>query len=87
MLRIVLAVALLLCIVYAVYVAADRYLRLDERRRLERRHADGEGGGLTREDFVQKGMAEFERSTEKKLLFGLFAVPLVVIGLLALLAK
>lgn len=76
-----------MAVVYAVYVAADRYLRWDERRRLEERHARGEAGNVNREDYVQKGLAEYERSTEKKLLIGLFALPFVVIGLLALLAK
>ncbi|MEM6973299.1 MAG: hypothetical protein AAF577_10890 [Pseudomonadota bacterium] len=87
MLRIFLAIVLMLCVVFAVYLAADRYMRFDQRRRLEQRHADGDGGGLNREDFVQKGMAEYERSTEKKLLIGVFAIPILVVAFLALLAK
>lgn len=87
LIRTVFVLVLVLAVVYAVYLVADRYMRWDERRRLEERHARGDAGNINREDFVQKGLAEYERSTEKKLLMGLFAIPFVVIGLLALLAK
>lgn len=87
MIRVVLVLVAVMAVVYAVYIACDRYLRWDERRRLEERHARGEAGNVNREDYVQKGLADYERSTEKKLLIGLFAVPFVVIALLALLAK
>ncbi|MEO1468864.1 MAG: hypothetical protein AAFV86_07410 [Pseudomonadota bacterium] len=87
MLRAVFAVIVILGVLYVLYVAADRFLKVEERRRLESRHAEGEGGGLNREDFVQKGMADYERSTQRRLLMGLFALPIVVIGFLAMLAK
>ncbi|MGF1550950.1 MAG: hypothetical protein ACFBWO_00420 [Paracoccaceae bacterium] len=87
MFRAVIVLVAVMAVVYAVYVASDRYLRWDERRRLEERHARGEAGNVNREDYVQKGLAEYERSTEKRLLIGLFALPFVVIALLGLLAK
>jgi hypothetical protein len=87
MVRVFVVLFAVMAMTYAVYVAADRYLRWDERRRLEERHARGEAGNVNREDYVQKGLAEYERSTEKKLLMGLFALPFVIIGFLALLAK
>ncbi|MEL6337549.1 MAG: hypothetical protein AAFS07_04425 [Pseudomonadota bacterium] len=77
----------ILGVLYALYVIADRWLRIDTQRKLEERHASGEAGGVNREDYVQKGLAEYERSTEKKLLLGLFAVPIVVVIILAMLAK
>ncbi|MEO0820593.1 MAG: hypothetical protein AAF074_09235 [Pseudomonadota bacterium] len=77
----------LFVVLYGLYLAADIWLRRDTARRLSQRHDAGEGGGLNREDFIDKGLAEYERSTEKKLLLGIFVIPFAVIGLLALLAK
>lgn len=85
--RTFIAAVVILGILYALYVIADRYLRMDERRRLEEKHASGEAGNVNREDYVQKGMAEYERSFEKKLLIGLFAVPVIVVAILGMLAK
>lgn len=87
LIRTMVAAIVILGALYALYIIADRYLRADTRRKLEDRHASGEAGNVNREDYVQKGLAEYERSFEKKLLIGLFAVPVAVIALFAMLAK
>ena len=35
---------------------------------------DGEGNALTREDYVSKGMAKYDRSWERKLLLGIYII-------------
>ena len=70
-------------LLYAIYYATDTYLRWETRRRLEERHDAGEASALTREDFVQKGLAEYERSAEKKALLAIFVVPPTIIAILA----
>jgi hypothetical protein len=82
--RAVMAGVILFLILLAVYLLLDRYLRWDTRRRMEARHRAGEGDALSREDFVERGLAEYERSNEKRLLLGIFILPFAVIGLLAL---
>ncbi|MEM8761631.1 MAG: hypothetical protein AAGE83_15115 [Pseudomonadota bacterium] len=77
----------LFLVIGAVYLALDWYLRLDTVRRYEARYAAGEGGGLSREDFIDQGLARYRRSPEKKILAGLFAIPVIVILLLSLVAK
>jgi len=82
--RYILTALMTFAALYAVYYATDQYLRWDTRRRLEERHAAGEASALTREDFVQKGLAEYERSAEKKALLAIFIVPPAIIAILAL---
>ncbi|MEM8595010.1 MAG: hypothetical protein AAGF76_00855, partial [Pseudomonadota bacterium] len=68
--RAVILSAVLFAILGVIYVLLDSYLRWDTIRQLERRYAAGEGGGVNREDFIEKGLATYERSTEKKVLMG-----------------
>ncbi|MEM1383443.1 MAG: hypothetical protein AAF713_14280 [Pseudomonadota bacterium] len=87
MVRVVIAVIVTAGILLAIFVVLDLYLRWSRRRELESQHAQGDGASLTREDYVAKGMAEYRRSPERRLLWGVFLVPLIVVGILALLAK
>jgi len=87
MIRVVMATVILFAILVAVYLALDYYMRWARRRELETEHAEGTGSALTREDYVDRGMADYRRSWEKKLLIGVFAIPLIVIVLLAFLAS
>ena len=65
----------------AIYFAVDTWLRRTRRRELEEEHEAGAAPMLTREDYVSKGLADYERSWEKKALYGIFALP-VVVGLI-----
>ncbi len=74
----VLRAVLVVAVLTAIYVGLSAYMRWDKRRSLEEEHAAGAAPGLSREDYVAKGLAEYERSWEKKLLYGVFLLPLVV---------
>ena len=84
MVRYVVTAIVVFGILLVIYLAADRYMRWDLRRRLEDEHADQPQAPLTRDDFVQKGLADYERSPEKKVLLLIFVIPFAVIALLAL---
>lgn len=86
MLRIVLASVVLFALLFALYVALDKYMRWTRRKVLEEEYAESATHALTREDYVDRGLAAYERSTEKKLLAGVFVLPLIVIGILAFFA-
>lgn len=83
MLYVVVRVLIAFAVLAAIYIGLDLYLRRVWRRRLEEEHAVGADPALTREDYVSKGMSEYERSWEKKALYGVFALP-VVVGLILL---
>lgn len=83
---IVLRVVIVFAILFAIYFGVVAYMRWDRKRELEAEYAAGAGGVLTREDFVQKGLAEFERSSKRKIIYGVFAIPAVIAAILALLA-
>jgi hypothetical protein len=78
MFPVVMRFAILMGLLTAIYIALGWYMRWDRIRRLESEHASGAGGALTREDFVAKGLAEYERSWERKLLLGIFILPILI---------
>jgi hypothetical protein len=78
--------AILMAVLTVIYIGLGTYMRWDRRKRLESEHASGAGGALTREDYVAKGMADYDRSWERKLLLGVFALPFLVALGIALLA-
>jgi hypothetical protein len=87
MFPVVMRFAILMGILSAIYIALGWYMRWDRTRRLEDEHASGQGGSLTREDYVSKGLAEYDRSWERKLLLGVFILPILVALGLALVAN
>ena len=86
MFAVVLRFAILIGVLSAIYIGLDWYLRWDRTRRLESEHASGQGGALTREDYVAKGLSEYHRSWERKLLLGIFVLPILSALALALIA-
>ncbi len=78
MFPVVMRFAILMAVLTAIYTALGWYMRWDRARRLESEHAKGEGGALTREDYVAKGLAEYDRSWERKLLLGIFVLPILI---------
>lgn len=87
MLRIVLASVVLFGLLLGLYAALDWYMRWARRRSLEEEYSETPGQPLTQEDFVDRGLAQYERSTEKRLLLGVIFLPLLVIALLAFFIK
>lgn len=80
---VVLRILLVIAVLVAIYVGLDTWLRRGRQRELEEEHAAGAAPTLTREDYVAKGMARYERSWEKRALYAIFALPLLV-GLILL---
>jgi hypothetical protein len=87
MYAVVLRFAILMGMLTVVYVGLDWYMRRDRIRRLNEEHAAGEGAALTREDYVTRGMARYDRSWERKLLLGVFVFPILATLILALIAN
>ncbi|MFQ5564838.1 MAG: hypothetical protein ACE5EU_00525 [Paracoccaceae bacterium] len=87
MFPVVMRIAILMAVLCAIYIALGRYMRWDRTRRLEDEYASGQGGALTREDYVAKGLAEYNRSWERKLLLGVFILPILAALVLALVAN
>jgi hypothetical protein len=58
-------------------------MRWSRRKQLEDEYASEPGHSLTREDYVDKGLAAYERSLEKRLLPAVVCLPLLVIAALA----
>ena len=87
MVLVTLRVLLVFGFLVLLYLALDAWLRRGRRRELEEEHAAGAAPQLTREDYVAKGLARYERSWEKRVLYGIFALPLVVGLILILIAQ
>lgn len=85
LIRILFLITLIIGVLTVAYIGLSVYLRTARRRELETEYSAGEGKALSREDYIAKGMADYDRSLPKKLLFGVFAAPIVVfIGLVIL---
>ena len=80
-------VAILRVVLRRSCIALGWYMRWDRTRRLNDEHAGGQGGALTGEDYVAKGLAEYHRSWERKLLLGIFILPILAALGLALVAN
>ena len=87
MFPVLMRLTILIGVLSAIYVALDWYMRWDRVRRLDAEHASGEGEALTREDYVAKGLAKYDRSWERKLLYGIFILPVLAALVLALIAN
>ncbi|MGF1503345.1 MAG: hypothetical protein ACFBSD_16185 [Paracoccaceae bacterium] len=84
MILVVLRVVLLFAVLSVIYMGLDLYLRWDRRRTLEEEYAAGAAPSLTREDYVTKGLVEYERSRERRALQGIFLLPIVVIAVIVI---
>lgn len=83
---IVLRLVVLFGILSVIYIALSAYSRWEISRRLRAEHSGGAGGGLSQEDYIDKGLAAYERSWQKKLLYGVFAFPMAAAVILILIA-
>lgn len=62
-----------------IYVVLSITSRRAQRKRLEQEW-DLEGHGGEKEEFVRAGLAAYDGSLRRKLIFGVYLVPLAVIG-------
>ena len=64
-----------------VYVWLSLRQRWRHRRALEEEF-DAGGGDLPREEFIEEGMREYETSLKRRLILGVYIVPLAVVATL-----
>lgn len=64
-----------------LYLLISVYARSLERERLEKRWDAGHGEG-DRQTYIQLGLERYRKSLRRRLLWGVYIVPLVVIGVL-----
>ena len=86
MLGLILRLVILLAVLTVIYVALSRYCRWYKARELETRFDTGEVRSRDREGYVARGMAEYDRSLTKKLLLGVYLVPIGIVALLIYIA-
>ncbi len=64
-----------------VYLALSFYARTGKRQALYREFAE-DGGQGDAETFVQKGLQDYEKRLRRKLILGVYVVPLGVVALM-----
>ncbi len=69
-----------------IYVIASLYFRSQCRTKLEKGWAE-EGSIGSRDDYVDRGLKEYDRSFGRRLLLGIYIVPLLTIGVLVYLSN
>lgn len=82
-LRMLIPLLILLSIIYAV---ASIRARHKARERLEREWEDGGGTG-DREGFIDEGLDDYSDSFRRKILLGIYVVPLLLIALMVYLTN
>lgn len=87
MVLVVLRIALVIAVLMAIHFGLDWWMRRQRARRLEREHAEHAEKALSREDYVARGLAKYDRSLERRLLIGIYVVPVLLALGLALLAN
>jgi len=87
MFLVVVRIVLLFAVLFVIYLGLVAYARWQRRQVLAEEYASGDGGALTQEDYISKGLAEYERSWERKLLYGVFVLPLIVGAILITLSQ
>jgi len=65
-----------------VYVCVSLYSRSVRRERLEDDWAEEPRSGMTREEFIAAGMADYESGLRKRLLLLIYVVPSIAVGLI-----
>lgn len=83
---VVLRLVILFGVLSVIYIALAAYARYDTRKRLQSEHASGAGGGLNKEDYIEMGLAAYERSWQKRALYGVFVFPMAAAIVLILIA-
>jgi uncharacterized iron-regulated membrane protein len=84
-------VVIIFAILTAIYIGLSLYHRWAERRRLANEFAsarqEGPSSPADEAAFIARGMGDYERSLRKKLLLGVYLIPLGAIVLLVALAQ
>jgi len=72
----------LLVVLTVVYVVLSVYSRIVRRRKLAERWDSKEVLTVDRETFIRRGLERYDRSFRRKLILGVYIVPLTVIAIL-----
>ena len=73
--------ALAFVILSVLYLALRSYFRSTHRERLENRFDAGQGdAGLTRDAYIERGMAHYDRGLRLKLLWLVYILPMAAIA-------
>lgn len=86
MLGLVIRLTVLFAILTVIYVLLTKYFRWNRERELKTRFDSGEVRANDRESYVARGMAKYENSLTKKLLLGVFLLPIGIVVLLIYIA-
>ncbi|MCZ4282859.1 hypothetical protein O4H49_18890 [Kiloniella laminariae] len=74
---------IIFAILTVIYIALSRYYRWDKKKELESQFKAAARDESEKEKFIAEGMVGYDRSLKKRLLLGVFALPLFIIfGLL-----
>lgn len=66
-------------ILTVLYVCITYYSRSVRREKLENRWEDSPVEGMTRDDYIAKGMAKYESGLRKKLIVLVYIIPPIII--------
>jgi len=69
-----------------IYIALTVTNRLKEKTRLKAGYADSKKD-MSKDDYVAKGMAKYNRSLKAKLFLGVYMVPVLIAGFLVYLGQ
>lgn len=86
MIGLVLRLVVLFAVLTVIYLCLSRYFRWYKARELETRFDSGEVRSRDREGYVARGMAEYDRSLTRKLLWGVYLIPIGIVALLIYIA-
>ena len=82
----VIRLLLVFAVLTAIYLALSAYSRWVRRKSLEAEYDSADTHEDGREEYIARGMAQYERSLSKHLLLGVFLVPIAVVALLVAIA-
>ncbi len=72
----------LLVALTVIYIAVSIYSRLRRRRKLAQRWDSKDVLTVDRETFIRRGLERYDRSFRRKLILGVYIVPLTVIAII-----
>ncbi|MDH3666461.1 MAG: hypothetical protein OEN23_05980 [Paracoccaceae bacterium] len=76
----------LFAILTLIYVVLSQYSRWNHRKTLEADYDATDHVDENREEFVAEGMSRYEHSLSKRLLLGVFVLPIAIVAVLLLIA-
>lgn len=86
MLGLVIRLVVLFAILTVIYILLTKYFRWSRKRELENRFDSGAVRANDRKGYVARGMAKYESSLTKKLLLGVYLLPIGIVVLLIYIA-